>query len=59
VVADSVEARDLRLVPFDEWFAATCGCGGLGLVPGDTHQSPCLRGIEVLDLRVWALELDC
>lgn len=39
-----VEARNVHLVLFNERFAATCGCGGLGV------------GV-VLDLRFWGLEL--
>jgi hypothetical protein len=60
-VVDSIEARGLHLVPLDERFAATSGrgCGGLGAETGDTHQSAVFSGgIEIHDLRVWALELD-
>ena len=41
-MVDSVEARGLHLVPFDEWFAA--GRGGLGAVSGDTHQFTVFSG---------------
>ena len=52
----SVNARGLHLVPFDERLAATGGCeGGLGAVPGYASVLRVFWGVEVLDLRVWAL----
>jgi hypothetical protein len=59
VVRDSVEVGDLPLVPFDERFAAIGGGGGLGVVPGEMHQSTMIsEGRVDLILRVWGLELD-
>ena len=44
MVLDSVEVGGVPLVPFDERFAAICGCGGLGVAPGEIHQSTMFSG---------------
>ncbi len=45
MLVDGVEARGLHLVLYDERFAATCGCGGLGAVPRVTYQSTVFSGV--------------